>query len=342
MRVSSFDPPSLQLIQTFSKRKGTLIFCVTKRGAELACTTLLQSGIELVSPTSQQVLAEVAAKIADKNLASFILRGAAVHHSALQPHVRQTIEDLFIAEHIKVVCCTTTLAQGVNLPAHLVVVKSTLGYKNGAYQEYDALEMLQMIGRAGRPRYDSEGVAVILTDKQEEEKWRQITTGNVQIESQLEPTLVEYLNAEVFLGTVSTILEALQWLKLTFFYVRAKKNRDRYKLDTSSESNLLHFLSSRLEELQTLGLVEIAQNRILSTPLGAAMAKHGVAFKTMQGIVKAKRSLYTCVDPSCTNQGNWLSSLLLRRPTTPSFERYCWSTRVRAVFASYAREEAPS
>lgn len=49
---------------------------------------------------------------------------------------------------------TTTLAQGVNLPAHLVVIKSTQYYTRGrGYIEYTPSTMLQMVGRAGRPQF---------------------------------------------------------------------------------------------------------------------------------------------------------------------------------------------
>ena len=53
-------------------------------------------------------------------------------------------------------CCvsvtTSTLAMGVNLPAHLVVIKSTMHYIGGSCEEYSEADMLQMIGRAGRPQ----------------------------------------------------------------------------------------------------------------------------------------------------------------------------------------------
>lgn len=47
---------------------------------------------------------------------------------------------------------TSTLAMGVNLPAHLVIIKSTQHYVLGVYQEYSENQILQMIGRAGRPQ----------------------------------------------------------------------------------------------------------------------------------------------------------------------------------------------
>lgn len=41
---------------------------------------------------------------------------------------------------------------GVNLPAHLVIIKSTMHYAGGMFEEYSETDILQMIGRAGRPQ----------------------------------------------------------------------------------------------------------------------------------------------------------------------------------------------
>lgn len=63
-----------------------------------------------------------------------------------------------------VVCTTSGLAQGVNLPARLVVIKGTQRYERpGGYCELSDLDVLQMIGRAGRPQFDTKGYALILT-----------------------------------------------------------------------------------------------------------------------------------------------------------------------------------
>ena len=61
---------------------------------------------------------------------------------------------------------TSTLAMGVNLPAHLVIIKSTMFYNLGMYQEYPDTQVLQMIGRAGRPQFDTSATAVIMTKNQ--------------------------------------------------------------------------------------------------------------------------------------------------------------------------------
>ena len=55
----------------------------------------------------------------------------------------------FIFLSIALSLCVTSQ---VNLPAHLVVIKSTMHYAASMFQEYSESQILQMIGRAGRPQ----------------------------------------------------------------------------------------------------------------------------------------------------------------------------------------------
>lgn len=50
----------------------------------------------------------------------------------------------------------------VNLPAHLVIIKSTAHYVMGVFQEYSETQILQMIGRAGRPQVSEKESFVLL------------------------------------------------------------------------------------------------------------------------------------------------------------------------------------
>lgn len=61
--------------------------------------------------------------------------------------------------HCSLDCCV-----GINLPAHLVVIKSTSQYVAGkGIEDLSDLTLLQMAGRAGRPQFDDHGVCVIMT-----------------------------------------------------------------------------------------------------------------------------------------------------------------------------------
>jgi ATP-dependent DNA helicase HFM1/MER3 len=109
-------------------------------------------------------------------------RGVAFHNAGIPFEDRRAVEYMFINGKIKVLCATSTLAVGVNLPAHLVIIKGTKQYTNRGYEEYDVMDIQQMIGRAGRPQFDKFGVAVILTT-QEKKDYYQDTSASAIIES---------------------------------------------------------------------------------------------------------------------------------------------------------------
>ena len=72
---------------------------------------------------------------------------------------------LFKQGLVRVLCCTATLAWGVNLPAATVVIKGTEIYnpEKGGMREVGVLDVQQIFGRAGRPQYKENGEATIIT-----------------------------------------------------------------------------------------------------------------------------------------------------------------------------------
>ena len=68
---------------------------------------------------------------------------------------------------LQVLVSTATLAWGVNLPAHTVIIKGTQVYNpaKGNWQELSPLDVMQMFGRAGRPQYDTQGMGIIITSQ---------------------------------------------------------------------------------------------------------------------------------------------------------------------------------
>ena len=83
---------------------------------------------------------------------------------------RCLVEELFADGAIQVLVCTATLAWGVNLPAHMVVIKAQI-YK-GRWVELFSQDMLQVLGRAGRPQYDTFDEGVIITNHSELQYFR--------------------------------------------------------------------------------------------------------------------------------------------------------------------------
>jgi len=69
------------------------------------------------------------------------------------------VEQLFADRHLNILVSTATLAWGVNLPAHTVIIKGTQVYspEEGRWIELSLQDVMQMLGRAGRPKFDERG-----------------------------------------------------------------------------------------------------------------------------------------------------------------------------------------
>ena len=126
-------------------------------------------------------------------MADTIRSAVAFHHGGLLADERIAIEQAYIAGDINVICSTSTLAVGVNLPCHLVIVKNTVAWHNGASEEYSDLEIMQMLGRAGRPQYDKSAVAVIMTRNEKVQRYEAMVSGQQVLESKLHENLIEHL-----------------------------------------------------------------------------------------------------------------------------------------------------
>lgn len=215
-----------------------------------------------------------------------ISTGVAFHHAGLDSSDRHSVETGFLNGDINVICCTSTLAVGVNLPCHLVIIKNTVSWQEGGCKEYSDLEMMQMLGRAGRPQFDDSAVAVILTRKQRADHYEKLVAGSEPLESRLHLNLIDHLNAEIGLGTITDVESATKWLAGTFFFVRLRRNPAHYKLreggGRSDEEELLRQICEKdLHLLQETSLVT-PQAPLKSTELGDAMARYYVKFETMK------------------------------------------------------------
>jgi len=104
-----------------------------------------------------------------ESLAEIVKCGTAFHHAGLGGGHRRIIEDAFREGKIKILTATPTLAFGVNLPARTVVIQDYRRYEAGyGYYPISVLEYKQMAGRAGRPKYDKTGEAILIAKTSDE------------------------------------------------------------------------------------------------------------------------------------------------------------------------------
>lgn len=94
-------------------------------------------------------------------LNELIPRGVCFHHAGLSSQQRTVVESLFREGKLKVLVATPTLAAGVNLPARVVVIRDITRFSDGYVGYISNTEIHQMLGRAGRPKYDTTGFGII-------------------------------------------------------------------------------------------------------------------------------------------------------------------------------------
>nr|CAG8495207.1 8314_t:CDS:10 [Entrophospora candida] len=294
----------LDIIKNYSDGKPVMVFCTTRKSTEESCQVIVNQLKEFQrrrmplpwdTTNTHEIFNEF--QLQDKRLIEFCKYGILYHHAGLHFQDRKNVEKMFLQGIIKVICATSTLAVGVNLPAHLVIIKSTLAYKNGRFVEYSDSEVKQMLGRAGRPQFDDSGVAVIITSNDMKQKYEELVAGiKDRLESRLNETLHEHLNSEICLGTVDHVQKAMKWLKSTFLYVRMKSNPTLYdplfKPGHNWEKRLEGICMNDLRNLMFSEMITMDNNILQPTnnnnkwlEIGEAMAKYHLKYLTMQHIL---------------------------------------------------------
>ncbi|XP_041017696.1 DExH-box ATP-dependent RNA helicase DExH12 [Juglans microcarpa x Juglans regia] len=219
-----------QVLIFVHSRKETAKTARAIRDAALANDTLGRFLKE--DSASREILHTHTDLVKSNELKDLLPYGFAIHHAGLARADRQLVEELFADGHVQVLVSTATLAWGVNLPAHTVIIKGTQIYnpEKGAWTELSPLDVMQMLGRAGRPQFDSYGEGIIITGHSELQYYLSLMNQQLPIESQFVSKLPDQLNAEIVLGTVQNAREASNWIGYTYLYVRMVRNPTLYGL----------------------------------------------------------------------------------------------------------------
>ena len=211
------------------------------------------------------------------SLSKSVVDGVGFHHAGLGKEDRDRVEEWFKDGRIQLLFSTSTLAWGVNLPARCVVIRDTK-YHDPLEGEIDIspLDVLQMLGRAGRPGYDDVGYGWVVCDRSDADRYRRLLREGKEIESRLSDDIDSHLNAEIAMGTIRDIDDVMSWLETTFYYVRAKSRPDEYDFEGLRER-----VRGTLETLVERGFVETDEDlRIEATTLGTLASKYYMRLET--------------------------------------------------------------
>ena len=143
-----------------------------RRAAALLRRSLPKPDRRGLESIAQRILSTGERTRLGETLAEQVLCGVAFHHAGLPGGHRRIVEDSFKSGRLKILSATPTVAAGVNLPARTVIISSYERYEPG-YGRYpiSVLEYKQMCGRAGRPRYDKFGEAILIARTEDEQDY---------------------------------------------------------------------------------------------------------------------------------------------------------------------------
>ncbi|KAK0670172.1 putative ATP-dependent DNA helicase [Cercophora samala] len=282
------------LIARHSQQKPILVFCFTRKSCESTASLLADYAAarpnEKLWPAPKGRI-----PVISRELQEIVKFGVAFHHAGLDVQDRGAVEQSFLKGDLGVICCTSTLAVGINLPCHTVVLKGTMGYTDDKLQEYSDLEVMQMVGRAGRPQFDDSATAIILTKAGNKARYEKMVSGQEILESTLHLNLIEHLNSEIGLGTIHDLASAKKWLGGTFLSVRLRRNPNYYHL-TGNNCNPSQ-IDAKLEEICERDIKQLQEAKCVtdndtfkSTYYGRAMSKYMVEFRTMKMLLQIPKA----------------------------------------------------
>ena len=243
---------------------------------------------KILSEEDREALAEIADEILENSetdtstaLAACIRSGTAFHHAGLTAPLRELVEDGFRAGKIKLISSTPTLAAGLNLPARRVIIRSYRRYSSeDGMQPIPVLEYKQMAGRAGRPRLDPYGEAVLVAKSYEEfvflfKNYIEADAEDIWSKLGTENALRTHVLSTISNGFARTKEELMEFLEATFFAFQYSN----FGLSTVVEE-CLNFLRQEemLEKTDTLTSTNFGKlvSRLYIDPLSAARIAKGL------------------------------------------------------------------
>jgi len=169
---------AIELALLFKKSSPTIIFTAVRNHvdsiAKRLYTRILEEKIKnsefsLVPENKTKKLEELAKTIERRMgvgfpLAAYIREGFAFHHGFLPDDLRTSIENAFRSENLQFLIATPTLAQGVNLPVHLMIVANL---ERGSATPFLVRDFRNIAGRSGRALHETEGYVIFIQNTQE-------------------------------------------------------------------------------------------------------------------------------------------------------------------------------
>ena len=143
-------------------------------------------------------------------LVNMLGHGVGVHHAGLSEETRSLMEWLAESGYLRVLCATSTIAQGLNFPVSSVFLASRTVYQDGASMEISPREFWNLVGRAGRIGQDSVGIVGLAEGSNRDASLSFVSRNTGALVSRL-VTLLDELGEQGRLANLSEVLCQDQW-----------------------------------------------------------------------------------------------------------------------------------
>jgi len=258
-----------------------------------------------------------------RSLRACIKKGMAFHHAGLTNEQRKFVESNFKKGKIKVIIATPTLAAGINLPARRVIIRDVQRYEDGGYVPIPVMEIKQMCGRAGRPRYDKEGEAIVVAKNEEDAGFifdNYLLADSEDIFSKLgqETVLRSHVLSSIATETVTSWTTLMDFLSSTFF---------AHQSDVIEIEEITRGIIAFLEKE---GMISVDEDEYKATFFGQRVSDMYIdpltAVKLRDSLKRYERGMgyfgflhAVCATPDMTNiyakrnDGEWLEDTVMKR-----------------------------
>jgi len=288
-RMAQMNKPCFHAIKNHAVKedgvKPSLIFVSSRRQTRLTALDIIafmsadpDENPKLFCKLEPHELEYAQRRVTDASLKETLAYGIGIHHAGLPERDRKVVEELFVEAKIMVLISTSTLAWGVNFPAHLVIIKGTEYYDGQLkrYVDFPITDVLQMMGRAGRPQFDTEARAVVMVHEPKKNFYRRFIYEPFPVESSLHEQLTDHLNAEIVAKTIKTREEAIDYVTWTYFFRRLTANPAYYDqqaalLEQPDFDKQRDMLANYIERLMNKCLDELIRSGCIELKEGMAM-----------------------------------------------------------------------
>ncbi|MFW9915677.1 MAG: DEAD/DEAH box helicase [Candidatus Thorarchaeota archaeon] len=285
-----------------------------------------------------------AEQVSSIDLQDMMATGVAFHHAGLSKDDRNTVEEAFRDGAVKVLCATTTIAWGVNLPARIVIVRDTTFYDSqaeGGWKLMSASDLKQMIGRAGRPGYDNVGYAFVIAPDHEKPTIEYLLRHGKKLSSRFLEVSTGHLLAEIVDEAISSRQDAVEWLDGTFNAVLLRPNCPALTKELQKQVDV------DIEYLEQTGLItserKTSDAALRATRWGQITSYYYLTVGTAEWFSSSLKKLQTDEQEialpfivEVLAEAMEFSELILRR----SEERFVWS--VQGIFPNFNRLSPPA